>query len=841
MLISRHAKEIFAHAHALDPDTRAEYITKTCGSDQQLHDEVSSLLVAANDSEDYFDRLTGHVGLAALADGEDSLPENRVVGRWRLKRLIGRGGMGAVYLAERADGQFEKRAALKILPMGMNDDESRARFLTERQILARLVHDNIARLLDGGVTEDGTPFFVMDYVEGMPIDQYCAQHKLTIEQRLGLVLDVARGVQFAHRNLVIHRDLKPGNVLVEEGGRARLLDFGIAKVLEPTTDQAGLTQISQRPVTPRFASPEMLSGDAVDVTTDVYSVGVIMYLLLAGRLPLDYDGLTLAEMHVHAATTVPPPVSQFNSAVDEDIDAIVGKALAKLPTERYQSVDSLANDIRNQMNGLPVTAKVPSAWYRARKFVSRHRAGALFAGSAVLALFAFALLATYSAVTTERQSRTIALERDRAEETKNFLISIFDSADPTRAAADMTAREILDAGRERIGVELSDQPQVRADLLATIGDVYQVMGLTSEWRQALESERRLRADLSGTESSEYAKVLLRLSEAEDLDGRYELSREHAMEGLALSQRLGDPLGEAAGQVRVGRILHLQGNFEGADSGYRKALAIYRDEFGDDSLEVAAVNAHRATLLMHRGQYEDALPLLENVLAIRRKFHPGDNAENPGVLLALGATLNKLKRSDEAIAVYERTLAMNDRLFGPDNSYNLYIFNGLGKVATDLGDFDAAITRYEEAIRLLILHTPESPNLGRAKANLGKVHMLDGRYDLALPVYREALAILQSSIPDHWFLGEVEWRLGRCLAEAGAYAEAESFILAGIDTIAEQWGKDHEATQEAYVAAVQLYTAWGKPMVAETYQRFAVPVPPAQRPADPIQSRADDTG
>jgi len=817
MLISQRAEEIFTHAHALDSETRAEYVTSTCGSDQQLHDEVTSLLAAAHESEAYFNRLTGQVGLAALAEDENPLPENKMVGQWRLQRLIGRGGMGAVYLAERADGQFEKRAALKILPLGLDNAEARTRFLTERQILARLVHDNIARLLDGGVTEDGTPFFVMDYVDGVPIDRYCEQHKLTIKQRLGLILDVARGVQFAHRNLVIHRDLKPGNVLVEAQGRARLLDFGIAKVLEPTADNADLTQVAQRPVTPAFASPEMLGGEAVDVTTDVYSIGVLLYLLLTGRLPLTYGGLTLAEIHAHAATAVPPPVSRFNSDTGDDIDAIVGKALAKLPTERYQSVESLANDIRNQMNGLPVTAKPPSAWYLARKFVGRHRVGVLFAGSAVLALTAFALLATYSAVTTERQSRVIAMERDRAEETKNFLISIFDSADPTRSAADLTAREILDAGRERIGQELSGQPQVQADLLTTIGAVYQVMGLMPEWREALENERRLRAGLTGIESREYADVLLRLSEAEDLAGSYDLSQEHAMEGLALSQRLGYALGEAAGHVRVGRILHLKGDFAGADNGYRNALAIYQDEYSDDSLEVAAVNVHRATLLMHQERYEDALPLLENVLATREKNNPGDNAENTGVLLAMGATLNKLKRSDEAIAVYERTLAMNDRLFGPDNSYNLYIFNGLGKVAADRGNFDTAVTRYTEAIRLLILHTPKSANLGRANANLGDAYMLSGRYDLALPVYREALAILQSRIPDHWFLGEVRWRLGRCIAETGDYATAEVLILAGIDRLTAQWGTEHDATQAANAAAVQLYEAWDRPEAAAEYR------------------------
>ena len=405
MPISERAEELFLKAHALHPDTRAQFVTDACGGDQELLDEVSSLLEAANQSDEFFEGLSGKIGLAALSGEEAPLPKNTVFGHWRLVRLIGSGGMGSVYLAERADGEFEKQAALKILPVGLGGEQARTRFLAERQILARLVHDNIARLLDGGVTDDGVPYFVMDYVDGVSIDVYCDEQDLSIEQRLRLVLDVANAVQYAHRNLVVHRDLKPGNVLVEDSGRVRLLDFGIAKTLEPGAEGENLTRVSQRPATPGYASPEMLRGEPVDVTTDVYSIGVLIYVLLTGRLPLTFDGLSLTDMHQRAIADVPAPVSRFNLDVGSELDAIVAKSLAKLPGERYASVESLANDVRNYLDGLPVTAKAPSAAYRARKFLGRHRLGSTFALFAVVSLAGITAIAVRSAIIADEQSR----------------------------------------------------------------------------------------------------------------------------------------------------------------------------------------------------------------------------------------------------------------------------------------------------------------------------------------------------------------------------------------------------------------------------------------------------
>lgn len=816
-MISERAANIFLEATSLDPETRAQFVTSSCGGDPHLLNEVNTLLEAANESEEYFDGLVGKVSLGALAGDDAVLPKDKIIGQWRLRECIGRGGMGAVYLAERADEQFEQRAALKILPTGLDTDQARARFLVERQILARLVHDNIARLLDGGVTEDGVPYFVMDFVEGLPVDDYCNQHQLKTRRRLSLILDIAKAVQFAHRNLIIHRDLKPSNVLVTDSGQVRLLDFGIAKMLEPNVATDELTRITQRPATPAFASPEMLRGDPVDVTTDVYSIGVLIYVLLTGRAPLRYDGMSLTDMCEHATTAIPPLMSTENPKFQGDLDAIVARALAKDPVERYESVESLANDVRNFLAGLPVTAKVPSPWYRARKFVGRHRLGVAFAGFAAMALTSIAILAVRSAITSERQANEIELERDRAEETTAFLISIFDSADPNIEPADQTALEILEKGRERIENELSGQPEVQAALLQAMGLAYQSWRMATEATEVFERERQIRSELNGEQSAEYADVLVRLAQISDIAGDYEGSLAYAEQALSVSETLQDLPGQAAGHTRVGRILHLQGDYEGAGNGYRQALDLYTREYGPDSLQVSQSRSHLANLLNHQTRYAEALAEFEEALRIRELFYEGDHSEFTEILLGMGSTLKNFGKLDEATEVYEKALNMNTRLYGPDNSYNLYVMNGLGLVELDRGLYESAISRFEDSIRLISLHTPDSPNLAFALANIGKANALRERYDLAIPAYRQAADVFESRLPGHWVFGDVKWRLGRCLAMTGQYEEAEKLIVSGLETVEGQWGADHERTTEARAAALLLYDKWARPDKAAAYK------------------------
>ena len=618
-MIDDRAAAIFLEAQSCEEEHRQEFVRRACGDDSELAAAVTRLLDAADESEDYFSALSAKVGLEALVDDDRPLPENKLIGQWRLKRRLGRGGMGSVYLAERADEHYEQRAALKILPAGLDTEQSRARFLVERQILARLVHDNIARLLDGGVTDDGLPYFVMDYVEGRPIDEYCDAQALTSRQRLALVLDVARAVQFAHRNLVIHRDLKPSNVLVADDAQVRLLDFGIAKMLEPDSMAPDLTRMTHRPATPTFASPEMLRGEPVDVTTDVYSLGALAYTLLTGRTPLDFDGLGLTEMCKRASTVSPPAASSVNDRLDAEIDAILDKALAKDPSDRYASVEALASDLKNYIEGRPIDATPPSGLYRARKFLRRNRLAVGIAVFLAVDLALFAILAIRSAVVAERQAQEIMIERDRANETRDFLVSILEQADPNRSGGTLTARNILDKARARIDDQLAERPLLQADLLEAMGGVYESWRLLDEGRATLEREGELRRQVNGAESAEYADLLVRLAVITDLAGDHGASLVHAEQALAISTTLELPDTRAAALVRIGRVAESQRDFDEALRRYGEAVEILQRHTPDSSnLAFGVANVGHALMLQDRfdeaaPQYRRALKLLDERL------------------------------------------------------------------------------------------------------------------------------------------------------------------------------------------------------------------------------------
>jgi len=741
----------------------------------------------------------------------------RVLGDYRITGLIAEGGMGRVYHAERIDGIFERKVAIKLSPAGGLSTDLKERFLSEQSILAGLSHPNISQLYDAGVTDDGLPYFVMDYVEGLPIDEYCDANELNIQGRLALVLDVARAVQFAHRNLIIHRDIKPSNVFVDKSGRVRLLDFGIAKMLHPGAASAHLTQESRRPATPTFASPEMLRGEPVDATCDVYSIGVLLYLLLTGNLPLEYDGLSLPETFSRAADAVPEPISRFDPKLGGDLEAIVAKALAKLPEERYESVESLATDIRNYLEGLPVTARAPSAAYRARKFVGRHRTSVAFSVFAVVALVAIAGLAIRSAVVSDRQAKQIALERDRAEQTKDFLVSIFNAADPNVIPGEQTARQILEAGRLRVEDDLAEQPEVQVDLFRTMGSVYQNWRMGAEGLSVMQRELELRESVNGPMSEEYANTLVHLAYITEIGGDYDSSIDYAERALHINGSIGNGMGEANALERIGRIQHLRGEYAEARGSFERALDLAIEREGAEAIETSMILEHLANLSNHQGRYDESIVQFEEVLRVRSKYVSGDNSEISAIYLGMGAVLVKLDRLDEAREAYENGLAMNERLFGADNSYRMYFVNGLGKVSEGSGDLEAAASWYAEAKRLAVRDMPGSANLAFASSSVGRVNMKRGKFESALQPLQTAMQIFEETLPNHWALGEVKWRLGSCLAETGRLVEGESLILEGLEVVENQWGADHQNTLDARAAVTRLYETWGKPVRAEIFR------------------------
>ena len=414
-----------------DPAARDAFLHTACADDPDLLAEVRSLLAADADAHPLLDSLA----IEAIALPADLLPdgilpaEGERVGPYRIVEPLGRGGMGAVFLAERADGQFEQQVALKLIRGGAGSAQIVRRFQSERQILARLQHPHIARLLDGGLTEDGQPYFAMEYVDGVPLDQYCEVHDSPIEDRIQLIRAACDAVQSAHRQLVVHRDLKPANILVTVDGQVKLLDFGIAKMLTGAEDAMGdpmgapaLTQTGHAVMTPAYAAPEQLRHEPVTTATDVYALGVVLYELLAGERPYDLSGCSPAEIERIVSEQAPRPPSAVAPAHRQrrlrgDLDTIVQKALRKEPERRYTSAEALADDLQRHLEGRPVEARPDTAGYRTRKFVQRHRAG-VTATAAVVVLIATLVTFYTTQLAQERdQCRNAARESYRLQRT----------------------------------------------------------------------------------------------------------------------------------------------------------------------------------------------------------------------------------------------------------------------------------------------------------------------------------------------------------------------------------------------------------------------------------------
>jgi len=400
--------------------------------------------------------------LAAEADQ----PATRTVGPYVLRERLGRGGMGDVWVAERRDGQFEQRVALKLLKPGMDSDGIRRRFLQERQLLARLEHPNIARLLDGGTAADGRPFFVMELVEGVPITEFCRERDVSLEQRLTLVATCADAVAAAHRRLIVHRDIKPSHVLVTREGTVKLLDFGIARVLSDEGDSAGLTRTEERVLTPRYAAPEQILGEPVTTATDAYALGAVLYELLTGGPPhareassaaalasrVETETLEKPSRAVLAGAADPLQARRISRRLEGDVDAIALKALRREPERRYPGAADLAEDLRRFLSEQRVEARPDTVVYRLRKFVRRHRAGVAAAVVIALALVAGLAATTWQAAVARANAR-------RAERVQEFLVGMFRGSDPTQARGrDVTARELLTAGTRRVESDLRGEP-----------------------------------------------------------------------------------------------------------------------------------------------------------------------------------------------------------------------------------------------------------------------------------------------------------------------------------------------------------------------------------------------
>ena len=563
-------QELFEQASALSAGERHTWLNERCGDDLALRDDVLGMLDGGKDGSAVFDERMDRAIAGAWSVVDDAQP-GRLIGRYRVLRMLGRGGMGAVYLAERADEQFKQQVAVKLIGGVVPGGALARRFRGERQILANLNHPNIARLLDGGAGDDGVPYLAMEYIDGTRIDHYCEQHTLGVRQRLHLFQQVCAAVQYAHQHLVVHRDIKPSNILVTAEGSPKLLDFGIAKLLdaERTGELDELTRLHERLWTPGYASPEQMRGERIGTVSDVYSLGVLLYHLLTGEQPYALAGRNPEEfMHLVATLDPSRPSAMVGKSsrtlartLAGDLDNIVLRAMHREPQRRYPSAAALAEDVQRYLDDLPVQAR-PDAWtYRIGKF-ARRNAAALAATSVVLVSIA-ALVIFYTArLTAERD----VAERERAvaASVSQFMRDVFRVANPSAARGNsVTVREVLDAAVKRIDTDLHTEPRLRTQLLVSMGQAYNGLGLWDQSRQLLERAVEQERASFGNSHLELSEALASLATANHNLNRFDIELGQYHEALTIREGLGRMHDAAAAELlnAIAGTLRAQQHFD----------------------------------------------------------------------------------------------------------------------------------------------------------------------------------------------------------------------------------------------------------------------------------------
>ncbi len=787
----------------------------------------------------------------------------RRIGAYRVLRELGHGGMGTVYLAARADDQYQKRVAVKVV-RGLNSEEIVRHFRRERQILAGLDHPNVARLFDGGTTDDDLPYFVMEYVEGLPIDRYCDEHKLSIEERLRLFQGVCAAVQYAHRNLVVHRDVKPGNILVTPDGTPKLMDFGIAKLLNP--EVAGeLPTATGLAMTPQYASPEQARGGPITTAADVYSLGVVLYELLTGHRP--YKLKTNDTLEVLKAVCEEEPerpstavgrteqrtlpdrsteettaesVSRTREGSPErlkrrlrgDLDNIVLMALRKEPQRRYGSVEALADDIRRYLEGRPIAARKATTWYRASKFVRRNRT-AVTVTAVLTAVIVVSVVGGFLAV--RRQARVAEAERDRAraaaekaERINAFVSDMLSAADPRLAGRDVTVASVLDAASSRVEAELGGQPDVKASVLSTLGTTYEGLGLLEPAEKHLKAALEARIAAYGPEHLEVARDLHALAIAAEDRGDLNEAERLDRQALAMLERLGAADGDDAAYFKasLARVLEGLGDSAAAEALYREALALERQHWGHRNAGVAATLNNLGVLLGQRGDWAGAEPLHREALDIIRAVRGPEHPEVAAAMNTLGAVLESKGDLAGAEAMYRESLAMRRKLLGPEHPDTARSMYALAYLLRVKGDPEGAASLCREVLALRGRVLPDAHPMVAAVLQVEGLSLIDlGKASEAEPLLRESLDLRRQSLPPgHWLIAAAESSLGACLVARGRYAEAEGLLLSGHQGLKASRGDAHTLTVDARRRLVTLYNAWGKPEKAAAYESGSGPAP-----------------
>ena len=755
-------QELFDSALDLPVAEWEAFLDEACGEDRPLRVQVDSL-------------LSSYLAEPNFLEGPTSLVDPLIgvrLGAWQIERRIGEGGMGRVYLAGRADGQFEQTAAIKVVKRGMDTEAIVRRFLAERRILAGLDHPGIARLLDGGTTPDGRPYFVLEYVDGTPVDVYCSEAELLLRARLRLFLRICDAVQYAHRNLVVHRDLKPSNILVSRDGHVKLLDFGIARLLDPETDEGLPTQTvsAGRAMTPEYASPEHFRGEPVTTAGDVYSLGVVLYELLTGERPHDFSERTpeamvrtIADRPPRKPSTRPTVLPGVDSrSLRGDLDTIILAALDPEPERRYASVEALGEDVRRTLDGRPVSMRGAGAGYVFGKFLRRNRGAVIGTAAFFCVLVVFAVGMALQNVRVERQAEVAARERDRAERVTSVVAEMFDLSDPysdEEVRGDtLSVRAFLERSETRTLESAEDEPELEADLAHLFGRLYGNLGLGEKASELTTRALELRRNLPEPEAADVAQSLDYLGTLRQRAGEYD-------EALSL---------------------------------FREALSLRRRTFGEAHPDVIESLNNIGALFAVTERPDSGIVYAQWALAQRRKVFGNQSADVAQSLQNLGVSLYYEGRLDEAEPAFREALTLRRELLGPRHAYVANTLNNFSRVLRDKGRIEEARTLLEEAIDIWSEHFgAESQQVSGGWYNLGLIGEIQGDFGGAAVAFRRGNDLDRATLPPgHPYIADSDFDLSRMLLATGHYADAESLLIECVAIRSEQEGEDAGSTQEA---------------------------------------------
>ena len=849
----------------IDPEQQPAWLASLGAKDPDIAAEVHKLLAERAAIEDSgFLKGVVQVGVRPVPPALTG----QILGAYRLVSLIGQGGMGSVWLAERCDGRFEGRAAVKLVNVAVMSRESEERFRREGSILARLTHPNVARLIDAGVSPTGQPYLVLEHVDGHAIDRYCDEHALGVESRLRLFLDVLEAVTHAHANLVVHRDIKPGNVLVSVAGHVKLLDFGIAKLLKDdgpwdgtrSADTEDLTRDAWA-ATPQYAAPEQVAGGIVTTATDVYALGVLLYVLLTGTHPAGAAAGSPATL-MHAIVEVTP--RRPSDVVDEpdapetlpthaarcgttparlrrilrgDLDTIIGKALKKNAAERYASVTALADDIQRFLRHEPIAARPDTLRYRVVMFGRRHARGVAATAAAVTLIAA--LTGDYT-VRLQAERDRAQREAAKAEKASEVLTGLLTAADPYDVVhgsrIDPTIRDVLDAGAEQVQKELAAQPDLQAEMLTVLGRIYRRLGIYDKAQPLLEkalasgnaSAHPERVDLARTvhdlgvvlaDKGDYAAAAPRLEQALAMR-RTLLGNEHADVAVTLSE--------------LGRVYQDLGLNQRAEPLLREALRIRRKVLGEDHRETAVSLSDLASVLRLKGDLAGAETLLRQCLEMNRRTR-GEVHPNTSATLHDLALIAFARRDDAgAEAMLRRALDIARRTLGERHPIVATTLNSLSHVLVAQGRIEDAAAAQQDALAIARPALGNDHQLVAIYAiNLASIQMARHQAVAAEELLRDALPIRARApglVPsrrrtisdDDWSVATTKALLGASLVAQRRYADAEAILLDAHRDLDRQSGSSARDVKATITGLVQLYEAWGKGEAAATYRARLAP-------------------